>query len=83
LESFSDLSTKVIDRGILLSGGYVVAPEMASTLAQTLGMPVNLLDPFQSITVPQAIRQDPAFQLTAPLMSVAVGVALRGTTAHD
>jgi type IV pilus assembly protein PilM len=83
LESFSDLSTKVIDKGILLSGGYVVAPEMASTLAQTLGMPVNLLEPFQSITVPQAIRQDPAFQLTAPLMSVAVGVALRGTTAHD
>ena len=83
LESFSDLSMKVIDRGILLSGGYVVAPEMASTLAQSLGMPVNLLDPFQSITVPQAIQQDPVFQQTAFLMSVAVGVALRGATTHD
>jgi type IV pilus assembly protein PilM len=83
LESFSDLSVKVIDRGILLSGGYVVAPEMASTLAQSLGMPVNLLDPFQSITVPQAIQQDPVFQQTAFLMSVAVGVALRGATTHD
>jgi type IV pilus assembly protein PilM len=83
LESFSDLSTKVIDRGILLSGGYVVEPEMASTLAQTLGMPVNILDPFQSITVPQAIQQDTAFQQAAPLMSVAVGVALRGAATHD
>lgn len=83
LESFSDLSTKVIDRGILLSGGYAVESEMASTLAQSLGMPVNLLDPFQSITVPQTIQQDLAFHHAAPLMSVAVGMALRGTAAYD
>ena len=83
LESFSDQSTKVIDRGILLSGGYAVAPEMASTLAQSLGMPVNLLDPFQAITVPQAIQQDLAFHCAAPLMSVAVGMALRCTATHD
>jgi type IV pilus assembly protein PilM len=83
LESFSDLSTKVVDRGILLSGGYAVAPEMASTLAESLGMPVNLLDPFRSITVPQAIQQDLAFQQAAPLMSIAVSVALRGAATHD
>jgi type IV pilus assembly protein PilM len=83
LESFSDLSRKVIDRGILLSGGYVVSPEMASTLAQSFGMPVNLLDPFQSITVPQAIQQDSTFQQAAPLMSIAVSVALRGAALHD
>jgi type IV pilus assembly protein PilM len=83
LESFSDLSRKVIDRGILLSGGYVVAPEMVSTLAQSFGMPVNLLDPFQSITVPQAIQQDSTFRQAAPLMSIAVSVALRGAALHD
>jgi len=83
LESFSDLSRKVIDRGILLSGGYVVAPEMASTLAQSFGMPVNLLDPFQSIMVPQAIQQDSTFRQAAPLMSIAVSVALRGAALHD
>ena len=83
LESVSDQSTTVIDRGILLSGGYVVASGMASTLAQSLGMPVNLLDPFQSITVPPGIQQDLAFQQAAPLMSVAVGVALRGTATYD
>jgi type IV pilus assembly protein PilM len=83
LVSFSDLFTTVIDRGILLSGGYVVAPEMAATLAHSLGMPVHLVEPFQSIMVPQAIQQDPVFQQTAPLMSVALGVAIRGALSHD
>ena len=83
LEGFSDSSTVVIDRGILLAGGYAVVPDMASTLANSFGMPVRLLDPFQWITVPQAIQEDPAFQQTAPLMSVAVGVALRGALGHD
>ena len=83
LESFSDHSTTVIDRGILLSGGYVVAPEMAATLTYSLGMPVHLLDTFQSIMVPPAIQHDPVFQQTTPLMSVAVGVALRGARTHD
>jgi type IV pilus assembly protein PilM len=83
LESFSDISTQVIDGGILLSGGYVRAPGMASQLANSLGMPVNVVNPFQTIAVPQAIQQDPGFQQTAPLLSVAVGVALRGVGTDD
>ncbi len=82
LESFSDLSITEISRGILLSGGYAVAPEMASTFARSLKMPVHVLDPFQAITVPSAIQQDPVFAQRAPLMSVAVGVALRGALCH-
>jgi len=83
LEGFSDSSTAVIDRGILLAGGYAGLPEMASTLADSLGMPVRLLNPFQSIAVPHTIQEDPAFLKVAPLMSVAVGVALRGALGHD
>ena len=83
VKSFSDHSTKAIDRGILLSGGYVLVPEMAETLAGSLSMPVQLLNPFQSIMVPQAIQQDPAFRKTASLMNVAMGVALRGALSHD
>ena len=83
LESFSDVSPTVIDRGILLSGGYVVAPEMASRLAKSLVMLVHLLDPFQSITVPPNIREELAFHQAAPLMSVAVGMALRGLATND
>ena len=83
LESFSEMSAKVIDRGILLSGGYAVAPDMSSKLAYDLGVPVNLVDPFKAIAVPQAIQQDPHFQQIIPLMSVAVGVGLRGARTHD
>ncbi|MEX0829574.1 MAG: pilus assembly protein PilM [Nitrospirales bacterium] len=83
LEGLSESSTVVIDRGVLLSGGYALVPDVVSTLAQSLGMPVRPLDPFQSITVPQAIQEDPTFQQAAPLMSVAVGVALRGALVHD
>jgi type IV pilus assembly protein PilM len=83
LESFSDHTETVIDRGVLLSGGYAVAPEMAEILAHSLRMPVHLMDPFKSIMVPHVIQHDPAFQQSAPLMSVAVGVALRGALTHD
>ncbi len=83
LESFSDSSTMVTNKGILLSGGYAVVPEIAETLADGLGMAVQLLNPFESITVPQAIQEDHVFQRTAPLMSIAVGVALRGAQTDD
>ena len=83
VESFSDYSHAVIDKGILLSGGYAVVPQMAATLAASLSLPVQLLDPFQSIMVPQTIQQNEVFQKSAPLMGVAVGVALRGTLSHD
>ncbi len=83
VESFSDSSKGGIDRGILLSGGYAVVPEMATTLAFSLGISVQLLDPFQSIIVPLALQQDPVFQQSVPLMGVAVGVALRGVLTHD
>jgi type IV pilus assembly protein PilM len=83
LEGFSDFSTAVIDNGVLIAGGYAIVPEIASTLANSLGMPVRLLNPFQSIAVPQTIQEDPVFQQAAPLMSVAVGVALRGALGRD
>ena len=83
MESFSAHPPAVFDRGILLSGGYAVVPDMAGTLAHTLGMPVSLLNPFESVMVPEAIQQDIVFQQTAPLMGVAMGVALRGALSHD
>ena len=83
LESFSDISTKVLDGGILLSGGYAGVPEMTSHLAKSLGISVNRVNPFRRISVPQAIQQDDEFQQTAALMGVAVGVALRGLVTDD
>lgn len=77
-ESFSDRATPVSSRRILLSGGYTAAPGIASILAQSIGYEIQLLDPFQSITIPTGIQQDVCFQNASPLMGVAVGMALRG-----
>ena len=82
LELVSERADAVIIRGILLSGGYAVAPDIASMLAQSIGHRVQVLDPFQSITIPTGIQQDLNFQHAAPLMGVAVGMALRGAR-HD
>ena len=82
LESFSDHGSIRIDKGILLSGGYATAPGIEN-LGHSLGVPVHLLDPFMSVKVPHAIQQDPVFQQAAPLMGVAMGVALRGALTHD
>ena len=81
-ESFSDRVPRGMNRRILLSGGYAVAPGSTSIVAQCVGDEVQLLDPFQSITIPMRIQQDLCFQSAAPLMGVAVGMALRGA-GHD
>ena len=83
LGNISDHTKIVIDRGILISGGYSVVPDMVETLSPSLDVPVHLVEPFQGIMIPHAIQQDPVFQQVAPLMSVAVGVALRGALSHD
>ena len=81
-ESFSDRVSPVMNRRILLSGGYAVAPGITSIVARFIGDDVQLLDPFQSITIPLRMQQDVCFQYAAPLMGVAVGMALRGA-GHD
>ncbi len=77
-ESCSDRVPPIMKRRILLSGGYAVAPGLTSIVAKLVGDEVQLLDPFQSITIPLHIQQDVCFQHAAPLMGVAVGMALRG-----
>ncbi len=82
LESISDRGATAFNGKILLSGGYAVAPEIALILKQFIDHEVQVLDPFQSITIPAGIQQDGSFQQAAPLMGVAVGMALRGAR-HD
>ncbi len=83
LEGLSNISSTFEDGGILLSGGYAGAPDMAGKLAAALGMPVNIVNPFLKISVPPAIQDDPSFQRMIPMLGVAVGVALRGLETHD
>lgn len=83
LTYFSDMSEKAVVPGILLSGGYSGLQELPARLADSLKMPVGLVDPFKEITVPPLVQQDVRFQRALPLLGVAVGVALRGVVHHD
>ena len=83
MQSFSDMSTKPECTPILLSGGYARVPNLSERLTDSLRVPVNLVNPFRAITVPPGIQKDQRFQQAVPLMSVAVGVALRGALLHD
>jgi type IV pilus assembly protein PilM len=83
LTYFSDMSEKAVVPGILLSGGYSGLKGLPVRLADSLKMPVSLVDPFKEIAVPQAVQEDVRFQKALPLLGVAVGVALRGVDLHD
>ncbi|MDH4193388.1 MAG: pilus assembly protein PilM [Nitrospirota bacterium] len=78
LKHFPDMPEKAVGSGVLLSGGYSVVEGLSAKLADSLKMPVSLVDPFKKIVVPAAMQQDCRFQKAAPLFGVAVGVALRG-----
>lgn len=83
LTYFSDMSQKAVVPGVLLSGGYSGVEGLTAKLADSLKMPVSLVDPFKEIAVPPAMQQDFRFQKVSPLLGVAVGVALRGVAYHD
>jgi len=79
VKHFSDMPGKAVVPGVLLSGGYSVVDGLSAKLADSLKMPVSLVDPFKEIVVPPAMQKDCRFQKAAPLLGVAVGVALRGS----
>ncbi|GJL58019.1 MAG: hypothetical protein NPIRA03_08760 [Nitrospirales bacterium] len=70
-------------QGVFLSGGYSMLEGLQSRLADSLHVPVTLVNPFKKIKVPQEMQQDSCFQKALPLFGVAVGAALRGTIPHD
>jgi type IV pilus assembly protein PilM len=83
LRDFSELTEKSIMPSVLLSGGYSMVEGLEEYLADSLKMPVGLVNPFKRISVPQALQQDIDFQKVFPLLGVAVGVALRGVSSYD
>jgi len=74
----ADLEGRQCFGGVVLSGGYSVVRGMDNKLSQKLGLFVSCVNPFKHIEVPVSISQDPTFINAAPLLGVAVGVALRG-----
>lgn len=78
LRECSDLEGRQCLGGVVLSGGYSVVRDMDIKLSQKLGLFVSCVNPFKHIEVPTSISQDPTFMTAAPLLGVAVGVAIRG-----
>jgi type IV pilus assembly protein PilM len=66
-----------IDR-MYISGGCSLVPGLATTLSEQHGLPVELLQPFQNLGVDQSVVPDAERQSLGALLSVCLGLALRG-----
>jgi len=62
---------------VVLSGGTAKLRNLAPFLSEELGLPVELANPFATLKTDAAVRKEYLSDL-APIMAVAVGLALRG-----
>ena len=65
-------------RLIYLSGGGARIPGLAEQLGQALSAPVDTLDPFRRVAYEPRVFTDESKQEIAPLLALAVGLALQG-----
>jgi type IV pilus assembly protein PilM len=64
-------------RGVYLSGGCASIPGLAASLGQALAVPVEHLDPFRRVPVDDALLGPEERRDVAPLLALAVGLALQ------
>lgn len=77
LDFFSATSSDDKAQRIYITGGVSRSPLVKEALEQRLGIPVEVLDPFQQIEISHA-KFDPEYvKAVGPLVSVAVGLAMR------
>jgi type IV pilus assembly protein PilM len=63
-------------RGVYLSGGCASVPGLAESLGRSLAVPVEQLDPFRRVPVDEAMLGPDDRRELAPLLALAVGLAL-------
>jgi type IV pilus assembly protein PilM len=78
IQKFGHLSACGSLAGILLSGGYAAVEGLSSRLGQAFACSVSFLEPCKNIKVPPTMAHDPEFVTSAPILGVALGVAIRG-----
>jgi type IV pilus assembly protein PilM len=64
----------------LLSGGCARIPDLPRVVEETLGMPTQLLNPFNAITYDPAVFTPEYVQAIAPMAAIPIGLALRAGT---
>lgn len=62
---------------ILISGGGAKIPNLAARLEEKSGFPVEMVNPFKNIEIPEGLYDIDFIKEMAPLASVGVGLALR------
>lgn len=77
LDFFSASSSDERPRKIYITGGVSKVPAVRSSLAQRLGVEVQLIDPWRQITYNQKQFDPEYMQAAGPLFTVAVGLAMR------
>jgi type IV pilus assembly protein PilM len=71
--TYSDEDIKMI----LLAGGGANIPGIANDLSQRMGVPVEIINPFRTISYNRKIMNDDYIKEIAPIAAVGVGLALR------
>ncbi len=69
-------SVKKIDR-VLLSGGLTKLSDLPAQISEKCEVPVEILDPFKNVQIPQKWFDRALLTEAAPLMAVSIGLALR------
>jgi type IV pilus assembly protein PilM len=74
---FSATSSEGSVDQLLLSGGCALTPHLLETLRERFGVPAELMNPFRRVSYRESDFNSEWIQSIAPMMSVAVGLAVR------
>lgn len=77
LDFYNASSTGAPVSYILLSGGSAKLPNLSKTVEDVVGLPTQLINPFNSISYDSQIFNQDYVQNIAPIASIAIGLALR------
>jgi len=77
LDFFSATSADEKVQKVYITGGVSRSAGLRENLEEKLGVPVELLNPFNQVTVPEQSFDPEYIEAVAPLFSVAVGLGMR------
>ena len=77
LNFFSATSSDDKIQKVYITGGVSKSPKVKTLLGERLDLSVEFLDPFSQVVIDQKIFDSEYVDAIGPLMSVAVGLAMR------
>ncbi len=83
LDFYSATSTEDHIARLYLSGGSAKVPGLTRMIEQRTGIPVEIVNPFRQIEVPERILKPAYLEQIAPMAAVAVGLSLRRAGDHE